>query len=89
MQKYKHNRTLITIICDQCGKEYSKPVSEYKRNQKLGKGTEIAYQLVRDQIGPVKEDRIMYIDINKYVEILDSRVIARAVEEAVGPIRML
>ena len=37
MQKYKHNRTLITIICDQCGKEYSKPVSEYKRNQKLGR----------------------------------------------------
>lgn len=58
-------------------------------NQKLGKGTEIAYQLVREQIGPVKEDRIMYIDINKYAEILDSRVVVRAVEEAVGPIRML
>lgn len=37
MQKYKQFRTLITVICDQCGKEYLKPLSEYKRNRKLGR----------------------------------------------------
>lgn len=58
-------------------------------NQKLGKGTEIAYKLVREQIGPVKEDRIMYIDINKYAQMLDKREIIAAVEAAVGPIKML
>jgi hypothetical protein len=35
MQKYKQHRTLITITCDQCGKEYLKPLSEYKRNKEL------------------------------------------------------
>lgn len=37
MQKYKQHRTLITITCDQCGKEYLKPLSEYKRNKELGR----------------------------------------------------
>lgn len=35
MQKYKQHRTLITITCDQCGKEHLKPLSEYKRNKEL------------------------------------------------------
>lgn len=37
MKKYKHNRTLITVVCDQCGKEHLKPLSEYKRNKELGR----------------------------------------------------
>lgn len=37
MQKYKQNRTLITVICDYCGKEHLKPLSEYKRNQELNR----------------------------------------------------
>lgn len=37
MQKYKLHRSLITVICDQCGKEYLKPLSEYKRNKELGR----------------------------------------------------
>lgn len=37
MQKYKLHRRLITVICDQCGKEYLKPLSEYKRNRELGR----------------------------------------------------
>lgn len=37
MLKYKHNRKLITLKCDCCGKEFEKPVSEYKRNTKFGR----------------------------------------------------
>lgn len=37
MKKYKEHRTLITVICDQCGKEHLKPLSEYKRNSELGR----------------------------------------------------
>jgi len=33
MKKYKHNRKLITVICDECNKEYEKPISEYNRNK--------------------------------------------------------
>ena len=63
MQKYKHNRTLIIIICDQCGKEYSKPVSEYKRNQKLG---DIIFVLVL-----VLENIIVVIVLKKCLNILN------------------
>ena len=37
MELYKQKRKLITITCDYCGKEFSKPESEYKRNVKLGR----------------------------------------------------
>lgn len=33
MLKYKHNRKLINLKCDYCGKEYDKPISEYNRNK--------------------------------------------------------
>ena len=36
-KKYKQNRTLITITCDQCGIEFEKPKSEFDRNVKTGK----------------------------------------------------
>ncbi len=32
MKKYKQNRKLVTIKCDGCQIEFSKPESEYKRN---------------------------------------------------------
>lgn len=37
MLKYKQNRRCITITCDFCGKEFLKPLSEYKRNQELNR----------------------------------------------------
>ena len=36
-KKYMHNRKLITFICDNCGCEAQKPLSEYNRNKKLGR----------------------------------------------------
>ena len=37
MEKYKQNRILTTCKCDNCGTEFQKPLSEYTRNQKLGR----------------------------------------------------
>lgn len=37
IKKYMQNRKLITFICDCCGKEAQKPLSEYNRNKKLGR----------------------------------------------------
>lgn len=37
MELYKQKRKLVTVTCDYCGKEFSKPESEYKRNIKLGR----------------------------------------------------
>lgn len=36
-KKYMQNRRLVTFICDNCGKEAKKPLSEYNRNIKLGR----------------------------------------------------
>ena len=37
IKKYMQNRKLITFVCDCCGKEAKKPLSEYNRNKKLGR----------------------------------------------------
>ena len=37
MQKYKINRRLITVNCDNCGVAYEKPITEYTRNTKLNR----------------------------------------------------
>lgn len=37
LKDYCKNRKLITLICDCCGKEFQKPLSEYNRNVKLGR----------------------------------------------------
>ena len=36
-EKNNYNRKLITIKCDACGKEFQKPLSEYKRSLSLGR----------------------------------------------------
>lgn len=35
MLKYKQNRKLIQIVCDNCGQLYDKPITEYNRNIRL------------------------------------------------------
>ena len=35
MLKYKRNRKLIQLTCDNCGKLYDKPITEYNRNIRL------------------------------------------------------
>ena len=37
IKTYMQNRKLITFVCDCCGKEAQKPLSEYNRNKKLGR----------------------------------------------------
>lgn len=37
LKKYMRKRRLVTFICDNCGKEAKKPLSEYNRNIKFGR----------------------------------------------------
>ena len=50
----------------------------------LGKGTHPAYELIREDISPLEEDRVMYIDINKASEIVTSGRLVECVENAIG-----
>lgn len=37
MLKYKQNRKLVQLTCDECGKLYDKSITEYNRNIRLGR----------------------------------------------------
>lgn len=56
--------------------------------KELGAGSKEAYKIVRKYISHVEEDRIMYTDINRYVEILDSQELIQTVESVVGELKI-
>ncbi|MCC5909507.1 MAG: histidine ammonia-lyase [Clostridiaceae bacterium] len=57
---------------------------EFRDNSKLGKGTEPAYETIREVLPALKEDRILYKDINKSAELIDNNKILMAVEKRIG-----
>lgn len=57
---------------------------DLRGNKGLGKGTDIAYDLVREQISKIIDDRIMYLDINTCEDILESNIIVEKVESKIG-----
>lgn len=52
----------------------------------LGKGTKVAYDIIREHITHYDKDRVMYLDINKVEEIIMSNIIANKVEKEIGKI---
>jgi histidine ammonia-lyase len=54
-----------------------------KHELKLGKGTKIAYNLVRESVDALGEDRVMYYDINKVYDLVKSHEIHKAVKKEV------
>lgn len=53
-------------------------------NKGLGKGTKIAYNIVRENIDKLEEDKIMYEDINKCEDIIKSNIILESIEKEIG-----
>lgn len=58
----------------------------FRNGAKLGEGTSRAYELIREHIAPLEEDRVMYVDINKASEIVESGRLVKTVEEGIGEI---
>ena len=56
----------------------------FRSGAKLGRGTKIAYDLIRNKIEPFNEDRIMYTEINKASDIIKSGELVNRVESEVG-----
>jgi len=50
----------------------------------LGKGTKIAYEIVREKVDRITQDRVLSEDVKKLADILQSGDIIRAVEQEVG-----
>jgi histidine ammonia-lyase len=57
---------------------------EYRNEGGRGAGTDAAYELVRSFIPPLKEDRVMYPDIDKSAEMIVNGSLVESVEKAVG-----
>ncbi len=53
---------------------------------KLGKGTQVVYDVVRKQVAPFMEDRETYRDMNKIFDMIEDHEIVEAVEKAMGPL---
>jgi histidine ammonia-lyase len=57
---------------------------DLRDNKGLGIGTRIAYDIIRKEVSELEEDRIMYLDINKVVNIILSEEIVKNVEAKIG-----
>ena len=54
---------------------------DLRGKKKLGKGTEIVYNIVRREISTIYEDKIMYKEIGKAEEIIKSNIILEEVNK--------
>jgi histidine ammonia-lyase len=57
---------------------------DLRGNKGLGKGSKIVYDIVRDKVPKITEDRAMYEMIDKCEEILKSGIIVKEVEKETG-----
>nr|WP_330388982.1 histidine ammonia-lyase [Tepidibacter thalassicus] len=57
---------------------------DLKGNKGLGKGTNIAYEIIRKHIDKIVDDVIMYKKINKCEELIESNIIVENVEKEIG-----
>lgn len=58
------------------------------KDKKMGKGTEVAYQTVRRKVESVKDDKIMYKEIEKIAALIQDHSIVDAVEHVVGNLEL-
>lgn len=56
---------------------------DFREGLILGKGTKVAYDIVRRHVDFVKEDKIMYKDLEKITELITSEELLREVEKVV------
>lgn len=61
---------------------------EFHDGRRPGKGTKIAYDLIRQVVPPLVDDRVMYLDIEAITKLIEDNTILKAVEEACGPLQL-
>lgn len=56
---------------------------DFRKGLTLGKGTKAAYDLIRENVDFIKEDKIMYKDLDKITELITSEELLKRVEKNV------
>jgi histidine ammonia-lyase len=57
--------------------------AEFLRPLKCGKGTSIAYQTIRKYVKPIKKDRLLFPQIEKVIELVETAEILKNVEKQI------
>lgn len=57
---------------------------DFKGSENLGEGTKVAYDIIREDVPTLTDDRIMNIDINKCASYISSHKIVDSVEDRIG-----
>lgn len=57
---------------------------EFTDPEKLGKGTKVAYDLIREEVEKLEEDRVMYVDFEKVISMVSTNHILGHVEKKIG-----
>ncbi|MFQ6082183.1 MAG: histidine ammonia-lyase [Candidatus Aminicenantia bacterium] len=60
---------------------------DFRKPLKSGKGAQVAYNVIRNYINRLEEDRPLYDDINKLTEVVKSGEILEEVEKVIGPLK--
>jgi histidine ammonia-lyase len=63
---------------------------DFRKPLKPGKGTRIAYEIIREHVPHLENDRVLYPDINKIAALIRDNTILEAVEDELGgiPLRL-
>jgi histidine ammonia-lyase len=56
---------------------------DFRDGLKLGRGTQAAYNVIRESVGFIEEDKVMYKELDKCEELMISEELLKAVEERV------
>jgi histidine ammonia-lyase len=62
---------------------------DFRRPLQPGKGTGVAYRVIREKVTHLDDDRVLYPDINAIAEMVRKSVILNAVEQEVGPLQLV
>jgi histidine ammonia-lyase len=61
---------------------------DFHSGKKPGRGTKIAYDLIREKVPFMKDDRVLYPDIEEVRKLIESNTILEAVEKEIGRLTM-
>jgi histidine ammonia-lyase len=61
---------------------------DFYKGKKPGRGTGIAYKLIREKVPFMKDDRVMYPDIEAIRELIASNTILDAIESEIGSLHL-
>ena len=61
---------------------------DFYKGKRPGRGTRVAYDLIREKVSFMTDDRVMYPDIEAIREMIESNTILDAIESEIGPLHM-